>query len=112
MILDFFKGQLWWILQITGSMGVLVALTYGRVNGFCWGSYFVYMFMAATTAGWMFLKSYEIAPSFFQAWFIGITALSLLGFLTSKYYFNDAIILPNYVGALATMLGSALLIIR
>ena len=112
MILDFFKGQLWWILQITGSMGILVALTYGRIHGFNWRSYGVYMCMAAMIAGWMFLKSYEIAPSFFSAWFVGTAALSLLGFFTSRYYFNEVLILSNYIGALIVVIGSTLLIIK
>lgn len=112
MILDYLKGQLWWVLQITGSMGVLVALAYGRVHGFSWNSYGVYMFMIGTTAGWMFLKSYNISPSFFHAWFVGTASLALLGFLTSKYYFNEILILPNYIGAIIIMLGSGLLIIK
>jgi hypothetical protein len=112
MILDYLKGQLWWILQITGSIGVMIALTFGMIHGFCWKSYGFYMFMAGTTAGWMFLKSYETAPSFFHAWFMGTAALALLGFFTSKYYFNETLILPNYIGAVITILGSGLLIIR
>ena len=112
MVLKFLEGQLWWILQITGSMGVLVALAYGRSHGFTWNSYGVYMCMAATTIGWMFLKSYEIAPSFFGAWFVGTAALALLGFLASRYYFNEVLILPNYLGAITVLIGSALLIVK
>jgi hypothetical protein len=111
-MLDILKGQLWWILQITGSMGVLVALAYGRSHGFSWNSYGVYMCVAATTAGWMFLKSYEISPSFFHAWFVGTAALALLGFFASKYYFKEILILPNYIGVIIIMLGSGLLIIK
>lgn len=111
-MLNLLEGHLWWILQITGSMGVAVALTYGMIHGFSWKSFFVYAVLSITTFSWMFLKSYDVTPSFFQAWFVGGAALALLGFFTSKYYFNEVLILPNYIGAAITIIGSALLIMR
>lgn len=109
--MDFIKGQLWWILQITGSIGVLVALVYGRINGFCWKSYIFYLILVTTTAGWMFLKSYDITPSFFQAWFVGTTSLALLGLGASYFYFNETISSTNYIGAGIALVGSLLMII-
>jgi len=112
MVLDFLKGQLWWILQITGSMGILVALAYCKINGLSWNSYSVYMGVVAVTAGWMFMVSYSMPGTlFFNAWFVGTAALALLGFLASKYYFKEALLLPNYIGAILILLGSVLLII-
>jgi hypothetical protein len=111
MVLDFLKGQLWWILQVTGSMGVLVALMYSRIHGLCLKSYIVYLIMTITTASWMFMKSYEIAPSFFQAWFIGTGALALLGFGANYFYFNEVVSVTNYVGAIIALAGSLLLIL-
>lgn len=111
MILEFLKGQLWWILQVTGSTGVLAALMYSRIHGLCWKSYIFYLILAATSISWMFLKSYEIAPSFFQAWFIGTSALALLGFGANYFYFNEIVSVTNYVGAVVALTGSLLLIL-
>jgi len=111
MILEFLKNQLWWILQITGSLGVYFALVPGRKFGLCVKSYAIYIIIAATTASWMFLKSYQLAPSFFQAWFVGTAALALLGFAGSVFYFKEAISITNYLGAVACITGSALLIL-
>jgi hypothetical protein len=110
MILDLLKNQLWWILQITGSLGVYFALIPGRKFGLCAKSYIIYLIMAATTCSWMFLKSYQLAPSFFQAWFVGTAALTLLGFLGSAFYFKETIGFYNYVGAVIVVAGSAMLI--
>jgi len=110
-MLELLKNQLWWILQITGSVGVYFALIPGRKFGLCVKSYIIYMIIAATTASWMFLKSYQLAPSFFQAWFIGTAALGLIGFLGSFFYFKEVISIANYVGAATGLLGLYLLIL-
>lgn len=109
--MEFVKGQLWWILQVIGSAGVCMTLAYSRIHGFCLKSYLVYVVMAITVMGWMFLKSYEIAPSFFQAWFIGTSALAIFGLSTSYFYFNEIINIPNYIGMVLVMIGSLLMII-
>lgn len=111
MFLDILKNQLWWILQITGSLGVYFALVPGRKFGLCVKSYLIYIIIAATTASWMFLKSYQLAPSFFQAWFVGTAALALLGFLGSLFYFGESVSITNYVGATLGIIGSAMLIL-
>ena len=111
MILDLLKSQLWWILQITGSLGVYFALIPGRKFGLCPKSYIIYLIVAATTCSWMFLKSYQIAPSFFQAWFMGTAALALLGFLGSIFYFKETVSMLNYAGAVLGLAGCTLLIL-
>lgn len=111
MILELLKPQLWWILQLTGSIFVFVALSYGRIKGFNLNSYLVYMFITAISVSWMFLKSFELSPSFFQAWFVGTVALSLCGIGGSALYFKEAVSLTNYIGALLALTGSFLLII-
>lgn len=110
MILELLKPQLWWILQLTGSISVFIALTYGRIEGLNWNSYLVYMSITAVSISWMFLKSFEIAPSFFQAWFVGTIALSLCGFAGSTLYFKEVVSLTNYIGAIIALTGSFLLI--
>jgi len=110
-MLEFLKGHLWWILQLTGSIGVFIALAYGRVKGLNWNSYLVYILISILICSWMFLKSYEIAPSFFQAWFVGAAALFLCGFGGSILYFKEVLDLVNFIGAAVVLVGSFLLII-
>jgi hypothetical protein len=110
-MLEVLKSHLWWILQITGSLGVYFALIPGKKFGLCVKSYIIYMIIAATTASWMFLKSYQLAPSFFQAWFVGTAALTLLGFFGSLFYFKETISIFNYIGAFVVISGSALLVL-
>jgi hypothetical protein len=111
MILEFLKPQMWWILQILGSIGVYFALVPGKKYGLCWKSYLTYVFFATTVCGWMFLKSYETAPSFFQPWFLGTALLALIGFLASIFYFEETISIVNYVGAAFGIMGSIMLIL-
>ena len=110
-MLGFLKNHLWWVLQIGGSLGVYFALIPGRIHGLCHKSYIIYMIMAATTASWMFLKSYELAPSFFQAWFVGTAALALFGFFGSLFYFKEVVSVLNYIAAIMVLVGSGLLIL-
>lgn len=109
--MEFIKGQLWWILQVTGSAGVLVALVYGRIHGFCLKSYIFYLIMCITIAGWTFLKSFEIAPSFFQAWFVGTASLALFGLGASYFYFNETVSVINNVGMVMAIVGSLFMIL-
>ncbi len=110
-MLEFLKNQLWWVLQITGSLGVYFALIPGKKFGLCVKSYVIYMIIAATTASWMFLKSYQLAPSFFQAWFVGNAALTLFGFFGSLFYFGESLSIIKYIGACAIISGSTMLIL-
>ena len=114
MILEFLKPQLWWILQVSACVFVYIALVPSRTLGLCWKSYLFYMTISTTTCSWMFLKSYELASihaSFFQAWFIGITVLSLCGFLGSLFYFGEVLSITKYIGATVSLIGVVLLAI-
>ncbi len=111
MILEFLKPQLWWILQLVGCVGVYIALASGRIFGLCWKSYLFYVTISTVTFSWMFLKSFEIAPSFFQAWFIGTASLALCGVIGSIFYFNETVSVINYVGAGISLIGATLLIL-
>jgi drug/metabolite transporter (DMT)-like permease len=109
MVLDLLKSQLWWILQITGSLGIYFALASGRIYGLCWRSYFTYVAIGTTTASWMFLKSYQLAPSFFQAWFVGTASLAIIGFIGSMFYFKESPTALGYFGALISLIGMCML---
>jgi len=110
-MLGFLWNHQWWILQIMGSFGVYFALVPGKKYGLCWRSYLTYLFFASTVCGWMFLKSYETAPSFFQPWFLGTALLALIGFAASTLYFHEAISALNYIGAALGITGCILLIL-
>lgn len=111
MILEFLKPQLWWILQVLACVFVYIALVPSRTLGLCWKSYLFYITISITTCSWMFLKSFEMAPSFIQPWFIATASLALCGFLGSLFYFGEAVSVTNYVGAVISLIGAALLII-
>ncbi len=111
MILDLLRPQLWWILQLMGCIGVYIAFVPSRTLGLCWKSYLFYLAISITTCSWMFLKSFELAPSFLQAWFIGTAGLAICGFLGSMFYFGETISIVNYIGAAITLVGAVLLIL-
>lgn len=102
---------MWWILQIIGALGVTIALAPGRVWGFTWFTYLWYMIWAGTTASWMLTKSYQIAPSFIQAWFLCAGALAVFGFLVGVFLFHDSVNLYQLGGVILILVGSYLLII-
>ena len=68
--------MIWWVLQIIGCIGVTIALTITRIHGLSWTSVLWFILIQSLIGSWVFAKSYEISPSFFQAWFIGIASLA------------------------------------
>lgn len=101
---------MWWTLQILANILVAIQLAISRVYGlniYTWG------FAVTNTAiftSWMFIVSYEKAPSLIQAWFLGIGILSLCGFLLHVFYFKDPVSILNYMGVGLVLTGSVLLI--
>jgi hypothetical protein len=59
----------------------------------------------------MFAKSYEGAPSFFHAWFVGQVALGLLGFAASYWWFAETVSKINLVGAVLAVIAGFFLIL-
>jgi hypothetical protein len=58
-----------------------------------------------------FIKSYFLAPTFFQPWFLGTVLLALFGFLGSLIFFGETISIIKICGAVLSLIGAALLIL-
>lgn len=101
---------MWWILQVTGCLAITATLTYMRVAGLNVATYSVYILVQAAFIGWAFPVSYERAPSFFQAWFIGNATLAIGGFAVSLLL-KDIVHIHNYIGAALAIIGTVLLIL-
>jgi hypothetical protein len=102
---------MWWSLQITGCLAIVATLTYSRIAGLCPTTYAVYVAVQAVFIAWAFPVSYSKAPSFLQAWFLGNAVLALGGFAVSTLFLKEIANIHNYVGAVAVIIGSILLII-
>ena len=101
---------MWWILQIGGSIGVVVAQVINRKFGFGIPAWVVYSLIAMFVTFPTFGKSYAIAPSFTGAWFIGQTALTIMGLLAGLVYFHDAISMMQWIGIAVSVIGGYLII--
>ena len=102
---------MWWILQVTGCLSITAALSYMRIAGLNVSTYTVYVLVQALFIAWAFPISYRLAPSFFQAWFLGNATLALGGFAVSWFYLKEVAHIHNYVGAVMAIVGSLLLIL-
>jgi hypothetical protein len=112
MIKTWFINNLWWMLQIFGSLGVVLASSISRTYGLTTTTYIIYLLIAASVFGWSFTYSYELAPSFIQPWFVAQGALSVLGFAASLLYFDIGVVsVYQIIGALLTIVGGVLLIL-
>jgi hypothetical protein len=112
MVKAWFTNNLWWILQIIGSLGVVMASSISRTYGLTIYTYIIYLVIAASIFGWAFTYSYELAPSFIQPWFVSQGALAILGFTVSLAYFDVGMVSAYQIlGALLTIVGGVLLIL-
>ena len=105
---------MWWILQIIGCLFIAGALTYARWYGINYTGLFnpwVVKVAAELVVAACLVKSFAIAPSHFQAWFIGMAILSLLGFVGSVIFFGEIISAVKIGGVALALVGAALLII-
>lgn len=107
---------MWWILQIIGIVLITVALTFARwySQTFPGASIFIPWIskvLIEIIAAFCFIKSYALAPSFFQPWFLGTAAISLLGFIASLIFFGEAVTIIKIVGAALVLSGAVLLIL-
>ncbi len=103
---------MWWILQITGSIGVIVAQVFNRQLGVGLSSWLIYVCLASTVTYWSFAKSYSMVPTFAQGWFVGQTALNCVGILAMFFVFKDSISSTQWVGIAMSIIGGYLLLIK
>jgi len=70
----------------------------------------VQMLMEVIVA-YSFVKSYAIAPTFFQPWFLSAALITLFGFLGSLIFFGEVVGVIKFCGAALCLIGAALLIL-
>ena len=103
-------NHLWWVLQIVGCAAVVAAQTVNRTWGFGIPSWIVYSLISVFVTYPAFGKSYTIAPTFFGAFFVGQTALNVLGGIASLLLFKDVITMSQWIGMALSVVGGYLLI--
>lgn len=106
---------MWWILQIIAVLGVAALHAFNRWNG-CANiidlkvQWLINLLVQAGIAP-AFMKSYALAPSIFQPWFLGTGLIALLGFITSLFIFGEALTAVKITGAALSLIGAVLLIV-
>ena len=105
---------MWWILQIIGAVGITIALMFARWYGINYGGIFIpwiVKVLMEIIVAYSFIKSYAIAPTFFQPWFLSSATLALFGLLGSVIFFGETIGIIKFFGAALCLIGAALLIL-
>lgn len=102
--------MMWWILQIVGSVGVVISQVVNRKLGVTIPSWMVYSLIAIFVTYPTFGKSYAIAPSFTSAWFVGQTALNVVGLVVGLMIFHDVISSTQWVGIGLSIVAGYLII--
>jgi len=105
---------MWWILQTIGCLLIAGALTYARWYGINYTGLFnpwAVKVGAELIAAVCLVKSFAIAPSHFQPWFIGMAILSLSGFVGSMIFFGEIVGMVKICGAALVLVGAALLVL-
>lgn len=100
---------MWILFQILACLFIFAALMYIRIVGFTFQSYAVYVFCQVALIGWMMPKSYELAPTFLQPWFLGLAVLALCGF-AGMLLLGESVKLLHLVGTGLVLVGSYLLV--
>jgi len=105
---------MWWIYQLIAVICVTVALTFGRWYGLHYEGIalpWAVKVVIEVVAAYAFIKSFMLAPSFFQAWFLGTVLLSLFGFLVSLMFFGEVITMVKVGGVILALSGMVLLVL-
>ncbi|KKN40628.1 hypothetical protein LCGC14_0731430 [marine sediment metagenome] len=105
---------MWWILQIIAMICVIGAITFARWYGLNRIGLFVPWVVKVGVefiAAFAFIKSYAIAPSFFQPWFLGSAISAILGCAISFIFFGEVLTITKIIGAALALAGAVLLIL-
>lgn len=103
---------MWALLQIIGIFLIYIAQVSNRYFGLSFFGVFNYVAITALFLSWMLPLSYQLAPSFFQPYFLGIIMLTIFGLVGSNFLFNDSISWINYLGIFISLIGCILINIR
>jgi len=101
---------MWWVLQVVGCVGVTSGIASLRHFGVGITSWMIYSGIAMSISYFAFAKSYAVAPNFVLPWFVGQTALNVLGILVGFAIFKDVITYQQWIGIALSIIGGYLLI--
>ena len=105
---------MWWITQTLAIVMVTCVHTFNRWAGLQGWSFLSRLFgnvIGQAIAAPLFMLSYLMAPSFFQASFVGTALIAVLMFLASVFFFCETITFIKLIGAALAMAGAVLLIL-
>lgn len=103
---------MWILLQTIGIFFIYIAQVSNRYFGLSFYGVLNYILITALILSWILPLSYQLAPSFFQPYFLGIILLTIFGLVGSNFLFNDNISLVNYIGIFVSLAGCVLINIR
>lgn len=105
---------MWIFLQVLGIICVSITHMFNRwasINGVSFCTKWLVNVLVQSVGAPAFIKSYALAPSFFQPWFLGTALIALTGFLGSWIFFGESISIIKIIGSLLAIAGSILLIL-
>ena len=103
---------MWIVYQLIGALCIIYSQAAGKIYGFTWKPYLIYVGLAICVTGWIFPLGFSTAPSFLQAYFVQLGSLCVMGFLTSLYYFKEILPWYNYLGAGMIVTGAVLVSLK
>ncbi|MFW6046528.1 MAG: hypothetical protein ACOCP4_01910 [Candidatus Woesearchaeota archaeon] len=103
---------MWIIIQLIGIFIVFLAQMFNRYFGLSIYGVGMYMFLTVFFLSWILPYAYQIAPTFFQAYFLGIVGLSSFGLIGSYLVFNESLQLINIIGVVIAIIGCILMNIK
>ncbi len=105
---------MWWFLQIIGILCIVIVHIFNRWAGMAGIDFYMRWLINISiqiVAAPAFIKSYALAPTFFQPWFLGTALIATAGFLGSLIFFGEAITIIKIIGSFSAVLGAILLIL-
>ena len=105
---------MWWVLQVLAILCVSGTLTFARWYGLAYTGILVPWAVKVSiefVAAFLFIKSYTLAPTFLQPWFLGSACLALFGFVASFLIFHDVITITHLIGCILCIIGGILLVL-
>jgi len=92
---------MWIFYAFIGAISLAVVNSFFRLNPWGWSVFWILIAsIPLTTFGtqYGFLKSYRLAPTFIEAWYLGSGATAIMGFLVSYFIFHEPIRVVTILG--------------
>lgn len=100
---------MWILLQMLACLIVVGINSIYRQYGLTWATWLLSL-LFVLPAQFFYGRSFEQAPTFFSAWFLGSAVLAVSGFLVSLLLFDGIVNTKCYIGLALTIVGAYLLI--